>query len=86
MTAIVEIDRISLRVPGVERDAGARLARLVADRLVPALALVAGGDIAAAATPRAREPPGDGAPEALAGRVAASDGSLLIGEALEAGR
>ncbi len=84
MTAIVEIDRISLRVPGVERDAGARLARLVADRLVPALALVP----AEASLPRLRlelvSRPGED-PEALAGRVAARV-AVLIGEALEAGR
>ncbi len=39
MEPIVRIDRINLRMPGVDRDLGARLARLVAERLASTLTL-----------------------------------------------
>lgn len=81
----VEVDRIILRVPGVERELGERLARLVAERLVPALALAP----AEASVERLRVEligaRGE-SPEALATRIVAQVSLVLGDRGLEAGR
>ena len=82
----VEIDRISIRVPGVERDLGRRLGQLVAERLAPSLQLGPGeaslDRLQVEVTARPAE-----SPESLAARIAAQV-ALLIGSqgVLEAGR
>jgi hypothetical protein len=86
MSPVIQIDRLSIRVPGVERGLGRRLGQLVAERLASSLQLGPGE----ASFDRLHvELAADGAesPEALAGRIAAQV-ALLIGDpgALEAGR
>jgi hypothetical protein len=82
----VHVDRLSIRVPGVDRELGHRLGREVAERLAPALALAP----REAALERLRlevtAQPNESA-EALASRIAASVVSALgTGATLEAGR
>ena len=84
MSAGLQIDRISLRVPGVERELGVRLARLVAERLAPALALAPGEGSIERLQIELTARPGESA-DSLAGRIVAQV-AVLIGEALEAGR
>lgn len=80
----VTIDRISLRVEGVEPGTARRLAQLVAERLVPALQLSAGEasferlgiELTAFATEDA---------DAIATRVA-GEIAMHLGQRLEAGR
>jgi hypothetical protein len=82
----VQIDRISIRVPGVGRDPGRWLAQLVAAQLAPSLRLGPGEaslerlHVELAAEPAESQ-------ESLAGRIA-SQVALLVGAAssLEAGR
>jgi hypothetical protein len=76
----VQIDRISLRVPGVDRDAGARLAQLVAEQLVPSLQLGPGEAVIDRLTMKVAAQPGESL-ESLSARIAAQ-----IGETLEAAR
>jgi hypothetical protein len=82
----VRVDRVHIRVAGVTPELGAELARLVADRLAPPLALAPGE----AAVERLRATvagrPGEDA-ASLAGRIAAQV-ALLVGRSgvPEAGR
>jgi hypothetical protein len=86
VSGLTSIDRISIRVSGVERDLGRRLGELVAQRLVPTLQPAPGE--AALDLVRVEVParPGEGA-DALAGRIA-TEISLAIArtEVPEAGR
>jgi hypothetical protein len=86
MSAAVQIDRISIRVPGVDRDVGRRLAQLVAAQLAPSLQLGPGEASLERLHVELAAAPAEG-PESLAARIAAQV-SLLIGAAssLEAGR
>jgi hypothetical protein len=82
----VEIDRISIRVPGVERDLGRRLGQLVAERLAPSLQLGPGEASLERLQVEVTARPAE-SPESLAARIAAQV-ALLIGSqgVLEAGR
>lgn len=82
----VEIDRISIRVPGVERDLGRRLGQLVAERLAPSLQLGPGEASLERLQVEVTTQPAE-SPESLAARIAAQV-ALLIGSqgVLEAGR
>jgi hypothetical protein len=86
MSPAVQIDCISIRVPGVDRDLGMRLGQLVAAQLVPSLQLGPGETslerLHLELTAQTAEDP-----ELLAGRIA-TQVSLLLGavSALEAGR
>jgi hypothetical protein len=86
MSPAVQIDRISIRVPGVDRDLGRRLGQLVAERLAPSLQLGPGEASLARLHVELTAQPAEGT-ESLAARIAAQV-SLLIGaaSALEAGR
>ena len=82
----VQVDRLSIRVAGVAPELGAELARLVAERLAPSLALAPGE----AAVERLRATvagrPGEDA-GSLAGRIAAQIALVLRGADIpEAGR
>jgi hypothetical protein len=82
----VEIDRISLRVPGLDRAAARRLAQQVALRLADGLRLAPGEASLERLRIELNAQSGEH-PDALAGRIAAQL-VRLIGEAstLEAGR
>jgi hypothetical protein len=86
MSGDVVIGEISIRVPGVDREDGRRLGRLVAERLVPELALAPGEASLDRLTIELRTAPLE-SPESLAGRIAAQV-ALLVGGAgaVEAGR
>ena len=81
----IRIDRISISVPGVERELGARLAQLVAERLAPPLQLAT----ADASLPRLHVELTAAAGESLeslSDRVVARVSLALGGSVLEAGR
>jgi len=82
----IDIDRLSIRVSGVERDTGRHLGRLVAERLAAALQLRPGEASLERLHVEVAARPAE-SPESLAGRIAAQV-ALLIGSesALEAGR
>jgi len=82
----IDIDRLSIRVPGVERELGRRLGRQVAERLVSSLALAPGEASLERLHVEVAARPGE-SPDALADRIAARV-ALLVGAAstLEAGR
>ncbi len=82
----VQIDRIGIRVPGVEHDLGRRLGQLVAERLAPSLQLGPGESSLERLHVEVAARPAE-SPESLAERIAAQV-ALLIGSesALEAGR
>jgi hypothetical protein len=70
MGPVVRIDRISLRVPGADRDLAARLAQLVAERLVPTLALGPGETVLERLEVEFPARTGE-SPDSLADRIAA---------------
>lgn len=82
----IEIDRLSIRVPGVERDLGRRLGQLVAERLAPSLQLGPGEASLERLHVEVAAQPAEST-ESLAERIAAQV-ALLIGSesVLEAGR
>lgn len=82
----VQIETISIRVPGVERDLGRRLGQLVAERLAPSLQLGPGGASLERLHVEVAAQPAEST-ESLAERIAAQV-ALLIGSesVLEAGR
>jgi len=80
----IDIDRISLRVEGVERGTARRLARLVAERLVPALELSAGEASLERLRVELTAMPSED-PDSIATRVATVV-ALRLGQTLEAGR
>jgi hypothetical protein len=84
MSDAIQIDRLSLRVPGVEPDLAARLAQLLAQRLAPELALGAGDAAFALLRTELAARPGEGE-ESLAARIASHLAAVLT-DALEAGR
>jgi hypothetical protein len=81
----VTVDRLRLRVPGADADAGARLARLVAERLAAPLALGPGDGaiehLELELPARPAEPP-----DALAGRIAALVAERVRRQLVEVGR
>jgi hypothetical protein len=82
----IEIERISIRVPGLDGDTARRFARLVAEGLVPSLQLgPREGSLERLRVELARRPSEDA--DALAARLAERL-TLLIGETstVEAGR
>jgi hypothetical protein len=82
----VQIETISIRVPGVERDLGRRLGQLVAERLAPSLQLGPGEASLERLHVEVAAQPAEST-ESLAERIAAQV-ALLIGSesVLEAGR
>jgi hypothetical protein len=84
VSAAIQIDRLSLRVPGAEAELGARLAQLVAQRLAPPLALGAGDAAFARLQMELAARPGEGE-ESLAARIA-NHLAAVISDALGAGR
>ena len=86
MSSGVEIERISIRVPGLERDAARRLGQLVAERLAPSLQLGPGEASLDRLRVEVAARPAE-SPESLAARIAAQI-ALQIDSAgvLEAGR
>jgi hypothetical protein len=81
----LRIDRLSIRVPGLEPELARRLGQLVAERLATPLAL-AGGDAALSQLDvRVTAVPGE-SHESLAGRIAAQVSHAIAARALEAGR
>jgi len=84
VSAPIQIDRLSLRVPGVSPELGARLGRLVALRLVPALAIHPGDGAFARLQLELSARPGED-DESLAARIA-NQLAAVITDALEAGR
>jgi hypothetical protein len=79
------IERISIRVPGVERDLGLRLGQLVAEGLAPSLLLGPGEASLDFLRVQVSARPGEST-EALAGRIAAEVSRRLGDRAVEAGR
>jgi hypothetical protein len=81
----LRIDRLSIRVPGVEPELARRLGQLVAERLAAPLAL-AGRDAALSHLEvRVNAVPGE-SHESLAGRIATQVSQAIAARALEAGR
>jgi hypothetical protein len=86
MTPDVQIDRISIRVPGADRELGRRLGQLVADSLADSLALGPGEASIERLRVELRGQASEGV-ESLATRVVEQIGLLIAGAgALEAGR
>ena len=85
MSPAARVDRISIRVPGVERDLGPRLGRLVAEGLAPSLLLGPGEASLDFLRVQVAARPGESI-ESLAGRVAAEVSRRFGESALEAGR
>lgn len=84
MNPNIDIDRISLRVEGIDRAAARRLGRLVAERLAPALALFPGeGAFERLEVELTALPSED--PDSIAARVAGAV-ALRLGRTMEAGR
>ncbi len=86
MSPDVQIDRISLRIPGVDRELGKRLGQLVAEQLAPSLQLGPGQASLERLHVELTAQPSESM-ESLAGRIAAQV-SLQLGSSsvLEAGR
>jgi hypothetical protein len=82
----LHVDRLSIRVPGADRELGRALARQVAERLAPSLALAPGEASFDRLQIEIAAQPGE-SPEALAARIAAQLGFALgAAGTLEAGR
>lgn len=82
----VHIDRLSIRVPGVDRELGRRLGRQVAERLAPSLGLAPREASFERVRVELPAQPGE-SDDALAGRIAAALATALgAATTLEAGR
>jgi hypothetical protein len=79
------VGRLAIHVPGSDRELGARLGQLVAERLAPPLALSGGQSAFDRLEVEVAAAPGEGV-ESLAARIAAQIGRAIGEHVEEAGR